>query len=337
LKQESKDVEIFLEFKPITISVRKLEGCIVDIVVPCYNEEANLPKFRYEFERIKRKFPHIIFRIIIVDNASTDNTPSIARTFVAEINGSTYLLLSRNFGKEASLTAGVEHSTGDVCIPMDADMQDPIDLIPRMLDMWVAGADVVLARRSTRVGESKIRIQSSRVYLQLLNKFADVKIENSVGEFRLMDKVVVDAFRTLPENQRFVRGLFAWLGFETHTIDFNRPSRSEGMSRFSYRSLFNLGIDGMTSLTIAPLRIATTLGVVVSSFTFFAAFMILVLGLLGRISVPGYASTLIAVLILGGLQLIFIGILGEYVGKTLLESKRRPLYILKDRVSNIGN
>ena len=246
------------------------------------------------------------------------------------------MLLSRNFGKEASLTAGIEASKGDACIPMDADLQDPMTLIPEMINIWENGADVVLARRSSRAGDRKNRIIFSRLYLKFFNYLSDTKIVPSVGEFRLMDQSVVNAFKSLSENQRFVRGLFAWLGFREVIIDFERPAREKGQSSFSFGRLVNLGADGLTSFTTIPLRLATILGVTVTVLTMVCALVIFALAIFGKIDVPGYASLIIVVLILGGLQLLFLGILGEYVGKILLESKKRPLYIVKERVTNDG-
>ncbi len=314
----------------------RIEKRVVDVVVPCFNESLNLPIFLDEYLNLCSSFDEVAFNLIIVDNGSTDETSTIAKNFVLGNVGSKCIILSRNFGKEASLSAGIEASSGDACIPIDADLQDPIKLIPEMVSVWQSGADVVLARRLSRKGEKVSRVIFSKAYLNIFNHLSETRIVPSVGEFRLMDRTVVNAFNSLPENQRFVRGLFAWLGFNEVIVDFERPARDQGSSKFSLGRLLNLGVDGVTSFTTLPLRFATIAGLIVASATSLLAVIILCLSILGRIDVPGYTSTIFVVLILGSIQLTFMGIMGEYIGKILLESKRRPLYIVKESLTNNG-
>lgn len=272
--------------------------------------------------------------MVIVDNGSTDKTSSIAKEFTRINNGVVYIRLSRNFGKEASLSAGLFASTGDACVPVDADLQDPLDVIKLMIPEWEKGHEVVLGRRKSRNQDSWFRTTFSSLYFQVFNSMSDTELPYNVGEFRLMDKKVVNAFNQLPESQRFVRGLFAWMGFKTTVIEYDRPPRSFGNSSFSVFRLFSLGIQGLTSFSVKPLRLSTVFGAIGAALTMCYGIYILFLALSDEISIPGYASTLLAVLFLGSVQLLSIGVLGEYIGRVLLETKNRPLYIISEEIRN---
>lgn len=268
-----------------------------------------------------------------MDNGSKDKTSILAKSFILENKGSKYIRLSRNFGKEASLSAGIFASTGDACVPVDADLQDPLEIIIPMISEWEQGFDVVLGKRMSRTEDSWFRSTFSNLYFYLFNSLSDTELPKFVGEFRLMDKKVVNAFRQLPESQRFVRGLLAWMGFETSTIEFARPARKDGDSSFSVLKLINLGLQGLTSFSVKPLRLSAYIGAIGSTTTIAYAAYILYLALNDGISIPGYASTLLAVLFLGSIQLLSIGVLGEYIGKILLETKKRPIYLISEEMS----
>jgi len=314
-----------------------LEARSVDVVVPCYNEEHSLPDFFNAYQIMVQNNPRYNFKLIIVDNGSIDRTLIIAKEFIASSMGGICLELSRNFGKEASLSAGLERSSADLVVPIDADLQDPINVIPRLLECWEeTNADVVLARRKTRNEDSWFRRLVSKTYISLFRRLSDVELEPNVGEFRLMTRKVVDAFSLMPERERFVRGMLAWLGFRIAIIDYDRPARNTGQSSFNLFRLLDLGLKGITAFSIKPLRVATLIGFSIASITSLYALVIFSLAISNRTAIPGYASLLIAVLFLGGLQLIFLGVIGEYLGRVLLESKSRPNYVIREEYKNNG-
>ncbi|PTL98729.1 MAG: glycosyltransferase, partial [Bacteroidetes bacterium] len=237
--------------------------------------------------------------------------------------------LSRNFGKEAALTAGLEYSNGDVVVPIDVDLQDPPELILEMLKKWNEGYEVVLAHRVDREYDTLTKKTSASLFYKLHNSLARPKIPENVGDFRLMDRCVVEALKTLPESRRFMKGIFAWLGFRTYSIDYARPKRANGNTKFSTWYLWNLALEAITSFSTAPLRVWTYIGLTVSFISFFYATLIILRVLLSGVDLPGYASLIVAISFLGGLQLIGIGILGEYLGRTYIEAKRRPSFIIR--------
>lgn len=303
----------------------------VDIVLPCYNECESLPKFFSEYillrNRMRKKYS---IKLIIVDNGSTDETYKVAKLFALKNRNIRCISLSRNFGKEASLTAGLDASNSDACIPMDCDLQDPMEAVDLLLEAWTDDVDVVLARREFYKNRFTWRRIFSKIYSFVFNSLSDTPMTNSVGEFRLMDRKVVEAFAKMPESERFVRGLFSWMGFKSVEISYPRANREVGRSKYNFNKLLGLGIHGLTSFSIKPLRIATFFGILGSVGTFAYAAILLYLAFSNEISIPGYASTLVSILLLGSIQLLTIGILGEYVGKTLLEAKRRPVYIIRE-------
>ena len=302
----------------------------VDIVVPCFNEEESLPLFFAAYTQLVKAHPKYSFNVIIIDNGSSDATLQIAREFISTTKYGICIELSKNFGKEASLTAGLEASTADLIIPIDADLQDPIELIPTLIERWEqSGADVVLARRKTRDEDTLFRRTVSAFYISVFRKLSGVELHPNVGEFRLMTRAVVEAFSTMPERQRFVRGMLAWLGFKVEIVDYIRPARAGGKSSFNLFRLFELGIQGITAFSIKPLRLATIFGLLTATGSGIYAVFIFAEAINNRTPVPGYASLLITVLFLGGMQLLFLGVIGEYLGRVLLESKARPNYVIR--------
>ena len=238
--------------------------------------------------------------------------------------------LSRNFGKEAALTAGLDAAKGDAVIPIDADLQDPPELIPVLIAAW-KDADVVLARRCDRDSDTFLKRNTAKLFYRLHNWLSRAQIPPDVGDFRLIDKSVLEAVKQLPERQRFMKGLFAWLGFKTVTIEYTRGPRKAGSTKFSWSSLLNLSLEGLTSFSIEPLRLCAYAGGLTAITTLFYAGFIVSRTLVRGIDVPGYASLLVAVLFLGSLQLISIGLLGEYVGRIYMEAKQRPQYLVRKR------
>lgn len=311
----------------------------LDIVVPCFNEEKNLPALFSSYVEFKNKqFGKYDVNLLIVDNGSTDGTSKIVKHFIDSESSCRLLILSRNFGKESSLTAGLLESKSDLVVPIDADLQDPIEVISEMLDTWEKNdVDVVLGKRISRVGDSRARRLYSYAYGKVFANLSDIVMPADVGEFRLMTRKVILAFSELPESQRFVRGLFAWMGFKTATVEFNRKSRDNGTSRFSYKRLFNLAIDGIVSFSIKPLRLSIGLGLTVAIISSTLSLVVIFQKLFHKVSVPGYASIAFLILFLGGVQLFAIGILGEYIGKVLLEAKRRPNFLVSERYPSDEN
>ncbi len=307
----------------------------VDIVVPCYNEAENLPRLFEEYESLIEKNSTYQFNLILVDNGSTDDTLTLALNFIETRKNVVCLELSRNFGKEASLTAGLGFSKSQIVIPMDADLQDPMSIVPILLMKWdESGADVVLGRRKSRSEDTLFRRGFSKLYGTIFRNLSSVNLEPNVGEFRLMTRRVVDAFNQMPERERFVRGMLAWLGFRIEIIDYERPARLGGTSSFNIFRLVELGVQGITAFSTKPLRVATILGGFLSICTGAYALYIFWLAIGNKTGIPGYASILLTVLFLGSIQIVFLGFLGEYLGRVLLESKHRPNYVIREVYTN---
>ena len=301
---------------------------LLSIVAPFFNEAENVAGFRAALLQVLDAIPGTAWEIICVDDGSTDATlPAlIALTTDPRFK---IIELSRNFGKEAALTAGLDATHGDAVIPIDADLQDPPELIPEMIAAWRNGAEVVLARRSDRSSDGMMKRKTAAWFYRLHNRLSKTRIPENVGDFRLMDRSVVDALKQLPERQRFMKGLFAWVGFRTVTIDYVRASRAAGATKFSGFALWNFALEGLTSFSTAPLKIWTYLGALGAALTFAYAVFIILYTIIRGTGVPGYASLLVAVLFFGSVQLMSIGLLGEYIGRIYLETKQRPSYIIR--------
>ncbi|MDP2795494.1 MAG: glycosyltransferase family 2 protein [Sulfurisoma sp.] len=309
---------------------------LISVVCPFFNEQQAVAKF-FAVLLPQLRTLDTEFEIVCVNDGSSDNTLQLlldARQIEPRIR---VLDLSRNFGKEAALTAGLDFAHGDAVIPMDTDLQDPPEQIPVFVQKWREGAEVVLGRRSDRSADSWSKRVSSGLFYKLHNRIAEVALPENVGDFRLMDRRVVEALRRLPERRRFMKGLFAWIGFRTVEVDYVRPPRVAGKSTLNGWTLWNLAIEGITAFSSAPLRVLSYIGLVVALLSFtYAAFIVgrtLVLG----IDVPGYASLITIVLFLGGVQLIGLGIIGEYVGRIYAESKQRPIYVVRQLFENNQN
>ena len=306
---------------------------LVSIFTPFYNEGDGVTQFYNAFIKLMSTLPNYDFEIICVDDGSEDGTLNSLVAIADMDNRFIILELSRNFGKEAAMTAGIDAANGDCVIPIDADLQDPPELISSMLKEWQEGAEVVLARRIDRSTDTYSKRKTAAMFYRFHNLLSSLQIPENVGDFRLMDRIAVDALKQLPERQRFMKGLFAWVGFHTVTVDYIRQSRSTDTTKFSGWKLWNFAIEGITSFSLVPLKIWTYIGGLCAIFAFFYAAFIIIRTMIYGIDMPGYASLLVVMLFFGSLQLISIGVIGEYIGRIYFETKKRPLYLIKKRHS----
>lgn len=300
----------------------------ISLVVPFYNEAAGVELFFREVVAVLKE-ERLDYEIVCVNDGSRDRTlPALLEA--REANPRIRVIhLSRNFGKEVALTAGLDHARGRAVIPMDADLQDPPRLIPHLIRKWRDGFQVVNARRAERLSDSWLKRSSAKAFYKLFNAISDTPIPENAGDFRLLDREVVEALRCLPERGRFMKGLFAWVGYRTTEVTYERPARATGSSKWNYWKLINFAIGGMTAFSTFPLRLFNYIGLTVACVSFFYALFLMAYTLfLGR-DVPGYASIMVVMLFLGGIQLIGIGVVGEYVGRVFLEAKQRPLYLVQ--------
>lgn len=275
------------------------------------------------------------YELICVNDGSTDDTLRRLNEYAKSLKQLRVINLSRNFGKESALSAGLDHARGDVIIPIDADLQDPPELIAPMLEKYNEGFDVVLARRVCRQSDSWAKRVTDGLFYRFLKKVSKVQIPENVGDFRLISRRVLEVLKLLPESQRFMKGLFAWAGFPTAYLDYRRPERAAGKSNFNGWQLWNLAWEGITSFSTVPLRIWTYLGGLFSMISFLYGGWIITKTMVLGVDTPGYASTVVIVLFLGGIQLIGIGVIGEYVGRIYMESKRRPVYVVESEVQHV--
>lgn len=300
----------------------------ISIIAPCYNEEDTIEPFLRRIEEILTQINEP-YEIVFINDGSKDNTLNILLNAKQNFKNIRIINFSRNFGKEAALTAGLDKARGEAAIPIDVDLQDPPELIKELVAKWREGYDVVLAKRADRTSDSFAKRVSADLFYKLNGKISNVDIPNNVGDFRLMSKRVVEALKQLPENQRFMKGLFAWVGFKTTVIEYAREKREAGQSSFNGWKLWNFALDGITSFSTLPLRIWLYIGALVSFLSFLYGSFIILKTLIFGVDLPGYASLAVIMLFLGGIQLIGIGILGEYIGRIYSESKRRPSYIIE--------
>ena len=302
---------------------------LLSLIVPFYNEEDAIGLFAASVLPVLETLADIQWEIICVDDGSRDATLPRLLDLAAAQPLIRIVELSRNFGKEAALTAGLEAARGDAVIPMDADLQDPPELIPQMLAAWRGGAEVVLARRADRSTDSMMKRGTAALFYRLTRSISNIELPENVGDFRLLDRTVVEALRRLPERQRFMKGLFAWLGFKTVVLDYARTTRAAGSSKFSGFKLWNFALEGFTSFSTTPLKIWTYLGAVGAVVALIYALFIMLRTLILGNEVPGYASIFVAVTFFGSVQLISIGVLGEYIGRIYMETKQRPIYLVR--------
>ncbi len=303
---------------------------IIDIIVPCYNEEDVLEMFIVETNKVISQINDYSFNYIFVDDGSKDKTLPILMDFANKYSNVKYISFSKNFGKEAGMYAGLKYSEGDYVIIMDADLQHPPTLFPTMLEGIAEGFDCCAAMRTDRKGESKIRSMFSRTFYRLSNKMTDVDLVQGAVDYRIMTRQMVNSILSLSENQRFSKGLFAWVGYKTKWIPYENVERPIGVSKWSFWGLFKYALSGITGFSVAPLRMVTGMGALISGFAFIYIIITIIHTIISGIEVPGYVTILSAVLFLGGILELSIGILGEYIANIYLEVKDRPIFILKN-------
>lgn len=302
-------------------------ACSLTVIVPVLNEEAGLVEFHLRLMLTLRAL-QMTYEVLYIDDGSTDGTSTLLRDFHQRNPNVSVAKLSRNFGKEAAMTAGLQLAKGRAVVIIDADLQDPPELIEKMVSAWRRGADVVSMRRRSRAGESWLKEASAFAFYRVFNTLADVPMPADVGDFRLLSRRVVTAINQLPERNRFMKGIFAWVGFRNEIIEYDRHARAEGETKWPYRKLWRFAVEGITGFSVAPLKLATYTGLASSLVSFAYASHFLFKTLVFGETVHGFPTLIVSILLLGGLQLMAIGILGEYIGRIFLESKRRPLFLL---------
>jgi len=302
----------------------------ISILIPAYNEEAVLDTLYTRLGTLANELKKYDFEFLFVNDGSRDKTLKIIREFADIDTRVSYVNLSRNFGKEIAMIAGLDHVTGDATVIIDADLQDPPELIPEMIKHWEDGYDDVFARRNSREGETWFKKWSSKTFYQILEKVSHVPIQKDTGDFRLLDRRAVDALRQMRESQRYTKGMFSWVGFHKKEVTYDRDARAAGETKWNYPRLINFAIDGITSFTTAPLRLSTYVGFVVSVIAFVYLLVIIFQTIFFGNDIAGYPSTLAVILFLGGVQLLSLGIIGEYIGRIFNETKQRPLYFIEE-------
>lgn len=301
----------------------------LSVVVPCYNEVDNIARLVATLKAELGPLSGEDYEVLLVDDGSSDGTLAALRVAAAADPRFRYVALSRNFGKEAAMLAGLSHSRGDAVALLDADLQHPPELLGRMLPLLDQGYQQVVARR-TRDGDSAPRTLMARLYYRLINRLVDVELEDGVGDFRVLDRRAVRALLTLGESNRFSKGLFSWIGFETATVDYRNVAREAGATKWRMRDLLDYGIDGILSFNTRPLRLAIWAGVLFTAVAFAYAVWVLVEAILHGNSVPGYVTIICAVVGMGGVQMVLLGVIGEYLGRIYLETKRRPHFLVRE-------
>lgn len=302
----------------------------ISILVPCYNEEASLPLLYPELKKLMDKTTNYQWEVLFINDGSKDKTLQILKELREKDNRICYVDLSRNFGKENAMLAGFDYVTGDCMVIMDADLQDPPSLIPKMIQYWEEGYEDVYAKRNNRGKESWLRKRFSLLFYAILQRSTRFEVLKNVGDFRLLDRSCIEALKRLREAERYTKGMFCWIGFKKKEIIFNRGDRVAGKSNWNFFSLFNLAIEGITSFTTSPLRFASILGSVIAFFAFILMLYYLIKTIIWGDDIQGFPTLITVILFLGGVQLLSIGILGEYLGRIFNETKNRPVYIARE-------
>lgn len=302
----------------------------ITILIPAYNEEQVLPILKDRLYTLGESLPHYNLEFLFINDGSRDKTLEIIKAWAAEDTRVSYVDFSRNFGKEVGMIAGFDHIHSDATVIIDADLQDPPELIPEMIKLWEQGYDDVYARRKSRDGETWLKKKTSEWYYRILQKSTRIPIQRDTGDFRLLDKRCVTALTQLRESERNTKALFSWIGYKKKEILYDRDPRAAGETKWNYAKLVELALDGITSFTVAPLRLATYFGIVISLAAFVYIAYLLIRPLFGVETIAGYSSTMAVILFLGGVQLLSLGIIGEYIGRIFKETKHRPLYLVDE-------
>lgn len=304
---------------------------LISIIVPCYNEGDNIKLFYNAISDLFSKLNYEL-ELIFINDGSTDRSLEAITEIIQLDNRVKCVNLSRNFGQEIALTAGINYANGDALIPMDVDLQDPPDVVPQLINKWEEGYDVVYATRVRRDGDSLAKKTTAFLFYKTIASLTKIDIPRNTGNFRILDKRVAAEMKNIGEYHRFMKGLFSWVGFRQTGITYVRTPRVGGKTKYNFIKLVNLAVEGITSFSVAPLRLATVLGFIISVVTLVYAVYIVYSTLRFGNAVPGYSSLIVAILFLGGIQLLCMGIIGEYIGKIFNETKNRPLYIVKDLI-----
>ena len=303
----------------------------ISVIIPCFNEEASLPFYKEEILKVMQQMPSEEFELLFINDGSKDTTLHLLKQYASEDTRFKYVSFSRNFGKEAAIYAGLQHSTGDYVCIMDADLQDPPSLLPEMYDIVKNHEyDSVATRRVSRKGEPAIRSFFARMFYKIINKISDADIVDGARDYRLMNRAMVDAIVSMSEYNRFSKGIFGWVGFKTKWLEYENVERVAGETKWSFWKLFKYSIEGMTAFSVLPLQIASIFGVLFSSIAFIMIIVIIIRTLIFGDPTSGWPSMVCIVMMIGGIQLLCIGILGQYLSKTYLETKHRPIYIEKE-------
>jgi glycosyltransferase involved in cell wall biosynthesis len=300
---------------------------VYSLVVPIYNEEAVLPRLLHRLDRLLEQLDAPA-EVILVDDGSRDISGMMAAARAQDNPAYRYVGLSRNFGHQIAITAGMERAQGDAIIVMDADLQDPPEVVLELIAKWREGFDIVYAQRKAREGESFLKLATAHAFYRVLRKLSNVDIPENVGDFRLIDRKVLEAFKRMPERDRFVRGMFGWLGFKQTAVEFHRDARAAGETKYGWRKMFRLATDGIIGFSDAPLRAVLWLGAAVSALAMLYGAFVIGLVMMGSATVQGWASLAVLISLLAGMNLMTVGVVGLYVGRIHNEVKQRPLYIV---------
>lgn len=314
------------------MSERDSRRALVSVVIPCFNEEEVIHATYRRLVEVLGSLLDVEFEFIFVDDGSRDRTPAILRNVQAADPRVRAVLFSRNFGHQIAVTAGIEHAAGDAVVLIDADLQDPPEVIGEMVVRWRAGVDVAYGTRASRDGESGLKLWTAKSFYRFINRISETEIPLDTGDFRLMDRKVVEAFLNMPERDRFVRGMVAWLGFRQEAIQYRRAARFAGETKYPWRKMIHFAMDGILSFSQAPLRLAIWAGFVTAGVAAMGVVYALLVRLFTNHWVPGWALLFIGCLTLGSVQLVCVGAVGEYVGRIYGEVKKRPLYVVRERL-----
>jgi glycosyltransferase involved in cell wall biosynthesis len=304
---------------------------LVSVVAPMLNEEGTARIF---CERVRAALDGLPWELVVVDDGSTDSTPAILAELAARDERIKVITLSRNFGHQMAITAGLDHASGDAVVMIDADLQDPPELMPTMIEHWRAGSDVVYTMRTTREGESRFKVVTARWFYGIMGWVSAVPLASNSGDYRLLSRPALDALLTMRESNRYLRGMTSWVGFTQTALPYDRVARHAGKTKYSIRKMVHFALDAIASFSNVPLQLATVAGFACALLAFLAVPVAIAFRVFGQF-LPGITTTVVAVLLLGGIQLIAIGLIGEYVGRIYDEVKRRPLYIVRNR-ANVG-
>lgn len=302
----------------------------ISILIPAYNEQEVLKTLYQRLDKLANNNISYKFEFLFINDGSRDKTLEIIKQYSEKDDRIAYVNLSRNFGKEIAMIAGLDHVTGDATVIIDADLQDPPELIPEMIKYWEQGYDDIYAKRNSRDGETWFKKASSKLFYRILQKTTNIPIQVDTGDFRLLDRRCVEALKQLRESERYTKGMFSWIGYKKKEITYDRDPRAAGSTKWNYAKLINFAIDGITSFTTAPLRISSIIGFIISLIAFVFILIIIFKTIFFGDPVSGYPSLMAVILFLGGIQLLSLGIIGEYIGRIFNETKQRPLYFVEE-------